>query len=79
MSAATIKVIEATGLNVCWETINVGERVSKTSDVFLFKRILKSIQQNCVALKGPITTPVASGVGSLNVALRKSLNFYANL
>jgi isocitrate dehydrogenase (NAD+) len=32
-----------------------------------------------VALKGPITTPVGTGFRSVNVAIRKALDLYANL
>ena len=41
--------------------------------------LLDSIRRNRVALKGPITTPVASGFRSVNVALRKGLDLYACL
>jgi len=30
-------------------------------------------------LKGPLTTPIGSGYRSINVALRKALDLYANL
>ena len=39
--------------------------------------VLESIRANGVALKGPITTPVGSGFRSVNVALRKELDLYA--
>jgi isocitrate dehydrogenase (NAD+) len=32
-----------------------------------------------VALKGPVTTPIGSGFASVNVALRKRLDLYANV
>ena len=41
--------------------------------------VLDSIIRNKVAIKGPITTPVGVGFRSVNVALRQSLNLYANL
>jgi isocitrate dehydrogenase (NAD+) len=43
------------------------------------KEVLDSIERNRVALKGPLTTPVGSGFRSLNVALRKEFDLYANL
>src|SRR5207253_2788244 len=39
----------------------------------------EAIRRTKVALKGPITTPVADGFPSVNVGLRKSLDLYANL
>src|SRR4051794_41350105 len=41
--------------------------------------VLKSIERNGVALKGPITTPVGGGFRSVNVALRKSLDLYGQV
>ncbi|MGH7806648.1 MAG: isocitrate/isopropylmalate dehydrogenase family protein, partial [Thermodesulfobacteriota bacterium] len=39
----------------------------------------ESIKRNKVALKGPVGTPVAGGFKSVNVAIRKTLDLYANL
>src|SRR5204863_8315508 len=36
-------------------------------------------RRNKVALKGPVTTPIAEGFTSVNVGLRKALDLYANL
>ena len=41
--------------------------------------LLESIRRNKVALKGPVTTPIAEGFTSVNVGLRKALDLYANL
>src|SRR5215213_8852978 len=41
--------------------------------------LLDSIKRNKVALKGPVTTPIAEGMTSVNVGLRKALDLYANL
>jgi isocitrate dehydrogenase (NAD+) len=41
--------------------------------------VLESVRENKVALKGPITTPVGSGFRSVNVALRRALDLYANV
>src|SRR4051794_10922883 len=40
---------------------------------------LDSIRRNGVALKGPITTPIGEGFRSVNVALRKHLDLYAQV
>src|SRR6266576_3355234 len=40
---------------------------------------LDSIRANRVALKGPVETPPASGMRSLNLALRRTLDLYANV
>ena len=43
------------------------------------ERVLDSVRRNKVALKGPTETPVGTGHRSVNVALRKQLDLYANL
>ena len=39
----------------------------------------ESIRRNKVGIKGPVTTPIGTGFRSVNVALRKALDLYANL
>ena len=41
--------------------------------------VVESIRRNKVAIKGLITTPVGKGFRSVNVALRRALDLYANL
>src|SRR6188472_1601255 len=43
------------------------------------RRVLDAIRETGVALKGPITTPVGGGFRSVNVALRKELDMYAQV
>ena len=43
------------------------------------EHVLDSIRRNKVGIKGPITTPVGRGFRSVNVAIRKALDLYANL
>jgi isocitrate dehydrogenase (NAD+) len=40
---------------------------------------LASIRRTKVCLKGPVTTPIGTGFKSVNVALRQTLDLYANL
>jgi isocitrate dehydrogenase (NAD+) len=62
-----------------WEEHHAGliafERYGQTLPVAL----IDSIRRNKVALKGPVTTPIAQGFTSVNVGLRKALDLYANL
>jgi len=74
-----VKVIEATGLGIEFEQVDAGAKVMEKEGTPLPDAVLDSIRKNKVALKGPITTPVASGFRSVNVALRKALDLYANL
>lgn len=40
---------------------------------------IKSVQQNYVALKGPLATPIGKGHVSLNLTLRRTFNLFANV
>jgi len=77
VSAATRKVLEATGVAFNWEVAEAGSIALEKSGTPLPESVLGSIRKNGVALKGPVTTPVGSGFRSVNVALRKSLDLYA--
>jgi isocitrate dehydrogenase (NAD+) len=74
-----VRIIEATGVDIDFERVDAGERVMEKEGTPLPDIVLDSIRENKVALKGPITTPIASGFRSVNVALRKELDLYANL
>ncbi len=74
-----IKIIDATGVNIEFEKVDAGADVMETEGTPLPDYVLSSIRKNKVAIKGPITTPVGSGFRSVNVALRKKLDLYANL
>lgn len=79
ISAATQKVLEATGIKFNWDVQEAGEKVLDKYGTPLPDHVIDSIKKNKIALKGPITTPVGSGFRSVNVALRQSLDLYANV
>lgn len=74
---ATVKVIEATGVNIEWDTVNAGAQVYQKEGTVLPDRVVKSLKKNKVGIKGPITTPVGTGFRSVNVAMRKLFDLYA--
>ncbi|MGF7185552.1 isocitrate dehydrogenase (NAD+) [Desulfitispora alkaliphila] len=76
---AAVKVIEAAGVNVEWDIVNAGAGVIEEAGTPLPEAVLESIRNNKIALKGPLTTPVGSGFRSVNVALRKEFDLYANV
>lgn len=77
--AATRRALEATGVQFNWDVQEAGLAVMEQEGTPLPDRVIESIRRNRVALKGPITTPVGKGFRSVNVALRKALDLYANL
>ncbi|GAB6087721.1 isocitrate/isopropylmalate dehydrogenase family protein [Alkaliphilus crotonatoxidans] len=76
---AVREVINAAGINIDWEEQNAGETVYQRSGKFIPDQLLKSIEQNRIVLKGPITTPIGKGFKSINVTLRHQYNTYANV
>ncbi|MBI4598320.1 MAG: isocitrate/isopropylmalate dehydrogenase family protein [Candidatus Omnitrophica bacterium] len=74
---AARRCLEATGIAVHWDERQAGEEAIKAFNTPLPEETLKSIQDNRLALKGPITTPIGTGFRSVNVALRKQLNLFA--
>ncbi len=76
---AAKRVLEATGVKFQWETADAGATALEKEGSLLPDRLLNSIKENKVALKGPTTTPIGSGFRSVNVALRKTLNLYSCL
>jgi isocitrate dehydrogenase (NAD+) len=79
VTAAVVRIIEAAGVEVEWETHYAGAQALEKFGETLPADLLESIQRNKVALKGPITTPIGKGFTSVNVGLRKALDLYANL
>jgi isocitrate dehydrogenase (NAD+) len=79
VTSAVVRIIEAAGVDVEWETHYAGAQALEKYGTTLPDDLLESIKRNKVALKGPITTPVGKGFTSVNVGLRKALDLYANL
>lgn len=77
ISEATVKVVEATGLDIDWDVKNAGAEVYKKEGTVLPENVLESLRKNKIGIKGPITTPVGTGFRSVNVAMRKIFNLYA--
>jgi isocitrate dehydrogenase (NAD+) len=79
VSSAVVRIIEAAGVDIQWETHYAGAQALEKFGDTLPADLLESIKRNKIALKGPITTPIGKGFTSVNVGLRKALDLYANL
>ena len=73
------KCVQATGVEVEWDIQNAGLEVAEKEGSALPARVIESIRKHKIALKGPMTTPVGTGMRSVNVALRKELDLFTNL
>lgn len=76
---SVVRIIEKSGLKIDWDIQNAGLDVIAVDGKPLPDRVIDSIKKNMVALKAPVTTPIGKGFRSVNVALRKELDLYANL
>ena len=76
---AARRVIEATGAAIEWDRHAMGGVAFSRTGRSLPASTLDAIRSSRVALKGPIETPVTSGLRSANLELRKSLDLYANV
>jgi isocitrate dehydrogenase (NAD+) len=79
VTEAVLRIIQAAGVSVQWERHDAGVVAFERTGTALPAELVESIRRNKVALKGPVTTPIAEGFTSVNVGLRKSLDLYANL
>ncbi|HOK55771.1 MAG TPA: isocitrate/isopropylmalate dehydrogenase family protein [bacterium] len=73
------KCIEATGVEIEWDVKMAGEECIEKFGTPIPEDTIKSIEENKICLKGPITTPVGTGFRSINVFLRQYFNLYVCL
>src|SRR5260370_12773011 len=78
VTRATVRILEATGVKFEWETFAVGAEAFEKSGEYIPKDLIESLERTRVGLKGPVTTPVGEGFPSINVALRKKFELFAN-
>ena len=79
VTEAVVRIVGASGVAIDWEEHLAGAVAFERTGHALPTELIDSIRRNGVALKGPVTTPVAQGFTSVNVGLRKMLDLYANL
>jgi isocitrate dehydrogenase (NAD+) len=79
IAAATVRVIDASGAAIDWDTQLAGMAAVTKYGNPIPDRTLDAIRRTRIALKGPLETPVGEGYRSINVALRKTFDLYANV
>ena len=79
VTEAVLRIFKVANVDITWERHDAGVIAFKKHNQSLPGALLDSIRRNKVALKGPVTTPIAEGFTSVNVGLRKALDLYANL
>ena len=79
VAEATVRALAATGVKIEWERVELTGDLIVASHGELPPWVIESIERTHVGIKGPVTTPVAGGYQSVNVALRKRLDLFANV
>lgn len=79
ITGATLTVLGAAGVRFEWDEQLAGVAAVNETGTPLPDATIESIRLTRLALKGPLTTPVGSGFRSVNVALRKEFDLYANV
>lgn len=79
VAQAAVRAIEATGVDISWRLAELNEAIILDSRKTLPQHVLDSLNETRVGLKGPVTTPIGGGFQSVNVALRKALDLFANV
>jgi isocitrate dehydrogenase (NAD+) len=76
---ATVRVLEAAGAQFEWDRRLAGMAAVDKFDDPMPDETIESIERTGLALKGPLETPVGGGYRSVNVALRRTFDLYANV
>jgi isocitrate dehydrogenase (NAD+) len=79
VTEAVLRILKASDVAIDWESQLAGVEAFERTGQTLPAELLDSVRRNKVALKGPVTTPIAQGFTSVNVGLRKALDLFANL
>src|SRR5690554_4100779 len=79
ITEATVAVLSAVGAALEYDEQLAGVAALNTRGDPLPQETLDSARRTGVMLKGPLTTPVGTGFRSINVALRKEFDLYANV
>jgi isocitrate dehydrogenase (NAD+) len=78
VTRAAVRIVEASGVKIEWEAFAAGSEAYEKYREYIPKELTESIERTGVGLKGPVTTPIGGGFSSINVALRKKFELYAN-
>src|ERR1017187_6655615 len=81
VSAAVVRVLEAagaaTGVEFEWHPFAAGAAAFERFGEYIPQALYRSIEENKLALEGPVTTLVGCRFSSISVALRQRFELYA--
>src|ERR1700687_20837 len=79
VAEAAMRAVNATGVSINWQRADLNASIISKAGQVLPPHVIESLERTHVGLKGPVTTPIAGGFQSVNVALRKQFDLYANV
>lgn len=79
VASAARRAVDATGVRIDWDEVELNSNVILKTGHSLPQHVVDSLERTTVGLKGPVTTPIGEGFSSVNVALRKRLDLFANV
>jgi isocitrate dehydrogenase (NAD+) len=79
VAEAAVRAVNATGVSIDWQRADLNASIITKAGQVLPPHVIESIERTHVGLKGPVTTPIGGGFSSVNVALRKQFDLYANV
>ena len=79
VATAVVHILDSTGVKFDWERYEAGAEAYAKCGEYIPHELIESIERTKVGLKGPVTTPIGGGFPSINVALRKRFELYANV
>lgn len=79
ISAAVQKIFSVAKVSIDWESVDVTPVKNPDGRFGIPQAAIDSVNRNKIGLKGPLMTPVGKGFRSLNLALRKEFDLYANV
>ncbi|XP_049871948.1 probable isocitrate dehydrogenase [NAD] subunit alpha, mitochondrial isoform X2 [Pectinophora gossypiella] len=79
ITVAVQKIFEAAKVPIEWDEVDVTAVRGPDGKMGIPQKAIDSVNANKVGLKGPLMTPIGKGYRSLNLALRKEFDLYANV
>jgi isocitrate dehydrogenase (NAD+) len=79
VAEAAMRAVNATGVSINWQRADLNASIIAKSGQVLPPHVIESLERTHVGLKGPVTTPIGGGFQSVNVALRKHFDLFANV
>lgn len=76
---SALQILDKAGCDFEYDMALAGLSALEQSGSLIPDETLNLIEQNGIALKGPLTTPIGTGFSSINVSLRKHFDLYANI